>query len=475
MENKKSLCFKRKSEGGGFVVAGLTFLLGAVLIPRVALAAPTVTVSAEPQTIVEGQSSILTWTISGASSCKARDTNGVSNNNFQTTNGSTTITPLRGIVFYVDCIDSAGGSASASVQVSVTPVINSFTVDKASIVAGETVTFSWNATAPCSVNGVSGGGVAVGSVSTKPILSKEYTLYCSRGSGLADPDVRAKLSIVVDSSAYPAVSISGNGVSPMVVVDPGMAVTVAWKCVNATTSVMSSSRGSLSGTFGVSESRVITMGDLSERFTVYCADAAGQKSAPQDLDVAVQVGGGVGGSDPLPNPGPNPPACIPDNSCAANTCSGLKCSDGCGGRVNGKKNCTPSITSFTADQVALPNPGPITLSWQTANVASCTASGGWSGAVAPIPTGSSQLNVVSTSTFRLECFTAAGVSIGQKSVKVTVAGQPCVPDNSCTAKTCTNTSCTNSCGDPVAGTCDTAACCSVRLFPRWCLYGCQDL
>lgn len=34
------------------------------------------------------------------------------------------------------------------------------------------------------------------------------------------------------------------------------------------------------------------------------------------------------------------PLCIPDNSCAANTCTGETCSDGCGGTVSGKKDCT---------------------------------------------------------------------------------------------------------------------------------------
>lgn len=41
----------------------------------------------------------------------------------------------------------------------------------------------------------------------------------------------------------------------------------------------------------------------------------------------------------------NAPGCTPSTACAANTCEGLACSDGCGGQVGGTKNCNAACTA----------------------------------------------------------------------------------------------------------------------------------
>ena len=81
------------------------------------------------------------------------------------------------------------------------------------------------------------------------------------------------------------------------------------------------------------------------------------------------------------------------------------------------------ISSFTVNTNFLPNPGPVTLSWQASlNATKCVASGGWDNNALPLPGGSLVIQNVNTdSTFYLECFNTTGVSSGERALMVSVA------------------------------------------------------
>jgi hypothetical protein len=76
---------------------------------------PTVTLSANPQSITVGQSSTLTWNSTNATSCTA--SGGWSGT--QNTSGSVTVTPTASTTYSLSCT-GAGGSASASAVVTAT-------------------------------------------------------------------------------------------------------------------------------------------------------------------------------------------------------------------------------------------------------------------------------------------------------------------------------------------------------------------
>jgi hypothetical protein len=82
---------------------------------KTAVPVPTVTLSANPQSITVGQSSTLTWNSTNATSCTA--SGGWSGT--QNTSGSVTVTPTASTTYSLSCT-GAGGSASASAVVTAT-------------------------------------------------------------------------------------------------------------------------------------------------------------------------------------------------------------------------------------------------------------------------------------------------------------------------------------------------------------------
>ena len=89
--------------------------------------------------------------------------------------------------------------------------------------------------------------------------------------------------------------------------------------------------------------------------------------------------------------------------------TGLCCSlllaalSGCGGGGGGSSSA-PATVSFTASATDVPVNGTVTLTWSSTNAPSCTASGGWSGALAT--SGAKPLAAAATATYTIACGTA---------------------------------------------------------------------
>lgn len=109
--------------------------------------APTATLSANPVSIIAGQSSTLTWSSTNAGQCTSPDFTVPGN----AISGTATVSPAATKTYTITCT-GAGGSANSSATVTVTPVLSaSCAVSPASVTMGSSAT--WTAT-PTGGNGV---------------------------------------------------------------------------------------------------------------------------------------------------------------------------------------------------------------------------------------------------------------------------------------------------------------------------------
>jgi len=163
-----------------------------VIVNIVAL--PTVVISANPLTIITGQSSILTWTSTNADTCVIEP--GVGS---VALNGSTTVSPTE-TTTYIITATSAGGTATASVTVNVNepavPPTVSFSASPATIAQGGSSVLSWsseNAQSTHIDNGV--GAVSTdGSISVSPEHTTTYTISVTGSGGSANAKATVKVT-----------------------------------------------------------------------------------------------------------------------------------------------------------------------------------------------------------------------------------------------------------------------------------------
>lgn len=106
---------------------------------------PTLTLQANPASVVQGGSTTLTWSSPGADNCSA--SGGWSG--LRASSGSETVTNLQSTATYAMRCSNSAGSADRSIEVQVaqTPIPTiSFTATPALAERGSTVTLSWSAT-----------------------------------------------------------------------------------------------------------------------------------------------------------------------------------------------------------------------------------------------------------------------------------------------------------------------------------------
>jgi hypothetical protein len=97
----------------------------------------------------------------------------------------------------------------------------------------------------------------------------------------------------------------------------------------------------------------------------------------------------------------------------------------CGGGGGGSSPSSPAPTvSLTASATDVQKNGSVTLTWSSTNATSCTASGGWTGALAT--SGSQSQTVTTTSTFTLTCKGSGGSGSGSAAVTAWNAPVPTI-------------------------------------------------
>lgn len=140
--------------------------------------APTVTLAANPASVVRGSTSVLTWSSTNATSCTGT--------NFATggaTSGSVSTGALSATTNYSVSCTNAGGTATDSKTVTVQPLTTAtLTRTPASIPSGSSATLTWGSTNAniCVGNGFDTLGATSGTVSTGALnATTDYSVTCS--------------------------------------------------------------------------------------------------------------------------------------------------------------------------------------------------------------------------------------------------------------------------------------------------------
>jgi serine protease len=171
------------------------------------IAAPTVTISANPTTVKAGQASMLTWSSTDATTCTASG----SWTGTKTTSGTQTTGTLSSTSTFSLVCDGLGGTSSTqSVTVTVLPGSTAtLSVTPTSVTSGQSATLTWsstNATGCTASDAWTGAKATSGSESTGALtVASTYTLMCDGPGGASAPQ-----SVTVTIAA-PSGSGGGGG------------------------------------------------------------------------------------------------------------------------------------------------------------------------------------------------------------------------------------------------------------------------
>ncbi len=329
-----------------------------VSVTVIADTTPTLNLTASPLSVEYNGDTILTWSSTNVSSCSAAgDWSGS-----KATSGSETFNALTANqVFTLYCIGN-GGSASESVSVTVQPApapTMSLSASSTNVSQGDSTTLNWSSTnaTSCTASGDWSGTKATSGSETFNALTEDqvFTLSCSGNGGSAYESV----SVTVQPAPAPTMSLSASSTN----VSQGDSTTLNWSSTNATSCTAS---GDWSGTKATSGSETFNALTEDQVFTLSCSGNGG--SVYESVSVTVQ---------PAPAP----------------------------------------TVSLSASSTNVSQGGAITLSWNSTDAISCSASGDWIGTKES--SGSETINeLTADSQFVLECSGAGGSS--SDSVNVTV-------------------------------------------------------
>jgi len=165
--------------------------------------------SATPTTITAGDSTVLSWTTTGADNVSID--NGVG---AVAVDGTITVTPVVTTTYTVTAI-GAGGTVISSVIVTVNapppaaPVIDSFSAAPIMITVGESTVLSWTTTGADNVSIDNGVGAAAvdGTVTVIPAVTTTYTITATGPGG----STSSVVTVTVDSGSAPQAVVSITG------------------------------------------------------------------------------------------------------------------------------------------------------------------------------------------------------------------------------------------------------------------------
>jgi len=314
---------------------------------------PSVTLTAAPTSVASGASAQLNWSSTNSTTCTAAGgwTGTKALSGTQSTGARTADTS-----YSLTCT-GRGGSQTASTTVKVTqpaPTLT-FSAAPASIASGGTSQLTWsttNATSCTASGGWTGTKGTSGTLATSALTANtSYTLACSGASG----SISRTATVTVTSNA-PVLTLTASPAS----VQSGSASQLTWSTSNATSCAASGSWTGSKGTSGSQSTGPLT-GNAS--YTLSCA----------------------------------------------------------GNGTTVAKTATVTVTGGTATVGISANPqgvarnGSSTLSWTSAGVTSCSASGAWTGTKATA--GSQSVGPLSQdSTYTLTCSGTAGNAVAMTTI-----------------------------------------------------------
>ncbi|MBI2056347.1 MAG: hypothetical protein HYT37_03115 [Candidatus Sungbacteria bacterium] len=261
---------------------------------------PTVSITASPTSVSQGQSTVLTWTSSNATSCSAS----FSWWGTKPLSGSEVVVPVNvsGSNIYRIMCSNSFGSRSDEINVDVYQAQNlsvSLTASQTSVNAGNPVTLYWsstNANSCFATNGWSGTKTFSGNEIVYPQTTTTYTITCQ---GSSNQQRYESVTITVNQQT-PTVSITAN---PTQIYQGGSSVLV-WNSNNTNSCYAT---GAWSGSKSTSGSQT-AYPSVTSTYTIVCTGSAGLQT---QSSVTVSV---------IPTTTPPPPtqifnaACVPDSS-----------------------------------------------------------------------------------------------------------------------------------------------------------------
>lgn len=239
---------------------------------------PTVTLTADPETIAAGAAATLTWTSENATSCTAF----LGWSGSKALNGSESVSPTTTTTYQLDCTGPGGvGSDDAVVTVTVeepdAPTLQ-FTADPTTILSGATSTLSWastNATTCTASDGWSGAKSLSGTLDVTPSATTTYTLMCSGAGGDVTKSVSVNVSPAPEEPDAPTVDLVAASTSVNENSAGNATTTLTWTTTNATS--CTASGGTFTGTKDVNNSEVITP-SATTTYTLECSGPGGNAS-----------------------------------------------------------------------------------------------------------------------------------------------------------------------------------------------------
>jgi hypothetical protein len=217
--------------------------------------------TASPPNVSQGQSSTLTWTVTGAASLTISPAVGIF------TGTGFRVTPAVSTTYTLTATNLFGSqAATATVTVGNLPVITSFTASPASLTGGQSSTLSWAVTGATSLAISPGVGVVTGtSVKVTPAVTTTYTLTATNGSG------SATATVLVAAGGPPV--ISSFWTNPNLAAGPGIPVVLTWSTIGATSLSIDHGVGSVTGT------SVVVSPTSTTTYTLTATNPAGSATA----------------------------------------------------------------------------------------------------------------------------------------------------------------------------------------------------
>ena len=320
--NDLSLQYGLRCNSDDGPIESITFIL-------VSPAIPTVQLTAMPGSAEQGSASQLSWVTTNAASCTASGDWTGSRNPAGGTASTGQLNEVRSYSYTLTCDNVSGSdSATAIVMVGDAPQVTITSAPADRVASGASIGLTWqsNDVVSCMAFGDWSGPRATSGIQTltAPVnntlddLSLQYGLRCNTPDGQAESSV-----FLLVSPALPTVDLTA---SPNAV-DQGSASQLSWVTTNAASCTASGdwtgSRNPAGGTASTGQLNEVR----SYSYTLTCDNASGS-----DTDTAIVM---VGDAPQL------------------------------------------MLTSAPVDRVA--SAGQINLTWQSNDVANCTASGDWSG------------------------------------------------------------------------------------------------
>ncbi len=242
--------------------------------------APTVTLAASPTTITQGQSSVLTWSSTNATTCSAAGGwSGTKN-----LSGSETINPFSTTAYTIVCQNQTGQQVQANATVTVSVVQNQPTLtlnaNPTSISQGGSSILTWtstNTTSCTASGGWSGSRNVSGNETVFPAQTTTYSMNCSGSGG----SVSAQATVFV-SAFQPTVNLATSPSS----IAQGQSSILTWTSANAAQCTAS---GGWSGSKALSGSEQ-TSPSLTTTYSITCSNQNGVANDSETVFVTTTVG-----------------------------------------------------------------------------------------------------------------------------------------------------------------------------------------